>query len=278
MAKWNRGKPANNAKLDMVGKRFGRLIVIEKHPVNTKDGKIRWVCKCDCGKTVVVSGKYLRTGKTLSCGCLRSEANIKRNYRHGGSFRNHKERLYGIYLGIIRRCYETTRKDYPRYGGRGIKMCNEWYTPGDIATGYKNFRKWAYTNGYYDQPKDTPRTLLLSIDRIDSNGPYAPWNCRWLDMYGQSNNRGNFNQFIQVDNEVYTFGEFERLFNLNKGEVINLYKNGWTTDQIIAKVKFPELGLHHTCRKGKEGFNVDKDGFIRLTRKTDQSKARNKYA
>lgn len=277
MAKWNIGQPAPNVKTDMIGKRFGRLVVMERYPENTKDRKAQWVCKCDCGNITVVSGKQLRTGKTSSCGCLRSEANVKRNYKHGGSVRDHRDRLYGIHNDMIRRCYDSRRKSYQRYGARGITVCDEWYTPENRAIGYIKFRSWAYANGYYDQPEDTPKSLMLSIDRIDNDGPYAPWNCRWTNMYDQSSNRGKFNQYIQVDNKIYTFGEFERTFGLNKGAVLAFYTNGWTTDQIVAKVKYPELGLHHSNKKGKSGFNIDKDGFIRLTRKTDQSKARNKY-
>lgn len=274
MAKWNRGKPAPNVKLDMVGKKFGRLTVIERYPENTKDRKAQWICKCDCGKTTVVSGKQLRTGKTLSCGCLRSEANIKRNYKHGGSFRKHKERLYGIYLGMIRRCYETTRKEYSRYGGRGIRICSEWYVPGDVATGYKRFRSWAYANGYYDQPKDTPKSLMLSIDRIDNDGPYAPWNCRWQNMYGQSNNRGKFNKHIQdIDGTVYTYGEFERKYGL-KSNVTSMIGKGWTIDQIINYAHNIDLGLNRLYKQ--DGFIRDKDGFIHLTPHIDQSKARDK--
>lgn len=272
----NKMKNAAHNRKDITGQKFGRLTALYPDGYNS-DKRIMWVCKCDCGNIVRASGKNLRSGNTRSCGCLQKDITAKRNYKHGGAVRYHKDRLYGIHHDMIRRCYDPRRKNYLNYGGRGIRVCDEWYTPEDNSIGYMRFRKWAYTNGYYDQPKDTPKTLMLSIDRIDNDGPYAPWNCKWQNMYGQSNNRGDFNQFIQVDDKVYTFGEFERKFGLHKGAVINFYKSGWTTDQIIAKVLFPELGLHHTCKKGKEGFNIDKDGFIRLTRKTDQSKARNKY-
>lgn len=83
MAKWNKGNPAPNVK-DIIGQKFGRLTVIARHPVNSNDRKARWICKCDCGNEIVVTGKALRKGTTQSCGCLRRETTAKKNYKHGG--------------------------------------------------------------------------------------------------------------------------------------------------------------------------------------------------
>lgn len=280
MAKWNKGQPAHNRNNEMIGKRFGKLVVLAEHPEKDKDKRIQYVCQCDCGNTTITTGKRLRNGTAKSCGCLKSERLSKKNYRHGGAHRSGRERLYGIHRDMIRRCYDPRRNNYAKYGGRGIYVCDEWLKPdGDAVQGYINFRNWAYTNGYYDQPKDTPKSLMLSIDRIDNDGPYAPWNCRWTDMYGQSNNRGDFNQYIQVGDEVYTFGQFEKKFGLHKGRVLMMYKTGWTTSQIVMKALHPELKLHQSKKHHKDRIDhiYDDDGFIRLTKKTDQSKAKNKY-
>lgn len=259
--------------IDLTGRTFDRLHVIKRYSENTKYGQARWVCECKCGNIVIVTGKQLRKGVTRSCGCRQRDSVRKRNFKHGDAYRGHIHRLYGILYDMIRRCYDPRRKSYKDYGERGIYVCDEWHTE-NFVDGYLAFKKWAYANGYYDQPEDTPKNKLLTIDRIDNDGPYAPWNCRWTDMYEQSNNRGKFNQFLKIDGKLYTFGEAERIFGMNKGMVITSYKNGWTTSQIINKMKHPNDGYTHS---NKDGMIRDANGFIRLTPKIDQTGVRNKY-
>jgi hypothetical protein len=163
------------AFINLTNQRFGKLTVIKR--IGTKRGCALWLCLCDCGKATKIPTNLLRNGNTQSCGCIHSQQLIARNKvtaKHGYS---DKERLYNIWHSMRQRCLDSNRKDYHRYGGRGISICCEW-------NDYKIFRDWAMANSYSDK---------LSIDRINVNGNYCPENCRWVDAKTQANNRSTEN-------------------------------------------------------------------------------------
>lgn len=151
---------------DLTGQKFGRLTALERVG-RTKHGDLLWRCKCDCGNEHVTSSDHLKSGCTKSCGCLSGE-------QHHGMWGT---RLFETYKSMKARCCNPNCESYPKYGGRGITICDEWLNPKDGKT---RFFQWALENGYSDD---------LTIDRIDVNGNYEPGNCRWTTRSVQSFNR-----------------------------------------------------------------------------------------
>lgn len=162
------------------GQRFGMLVAIEPIATRNKNrARIKWKCQCDCGKLTVVTSSNLTAGHTKSCGCLNQKLFSERCKSmptiHNGS----KERLYSVWHGMKARCNNPNNKRYPQYGGRGIKICDEW------DEDYSDFRAWALKNGYDPQAQRGAYT----IDRINNDLGYSPENCRWITNKEQQKNK-----------------------------------------------------------------------------------------
>lgn len=123
-----------------------------------------------------------------------------------------KTRINNIYHSMKERCYCETHNTYKRYGGRGIKVCDEWLG----KYGFRNFYNWAMLNGYSE---------TLTIDRIDVNGNYEPSNCRWITNKEQCNNKRN-NRYIEIDGETLTFRQWCDKYNISPGAVYGRMNKG----------------------------------------------------
>jgi hypothetical protein len=151
---------------DLVGRKFNRLTVT-KYLGKRSHGKHWWACECDCGGYVELNTSRL-TGNspTISCGCFRKEtltSNRADPTKHG----LHKHKLYGIYYGMLGRCYNPKNCRYQYYGQLGVQVCQEW------RDSFLTFYDWATSNGWSDS---------LSIDRLDASGNYYPSNCEWVSV------------------------------------------------------------------------------------------------
>lgn len=188
---------------DLIDRHFGRLTVIDYAGVHVSPGGTKrkmWKCKCECGNVTTVNTSNLLNGSTKSCGCWKYQKMKENNTIHNGSH----DRLYGIWKGMKRRCNSCKDSHYESYGGKGIKVCDEW-------NDYANFKKWAYANGYDDSAEYGDCT----IDRIDNNGDYSPSNCRWVNRTIQANNTSR-NRYVEFQGRRLTIAEFARAMNIDK--------------------------------------------------------------
>src|SRR6478752_1243401 len=122
---------------DRTGERYGLLVAIS---ISGKDdsGHYLWLCKCDCGNTKDVLGSNLASGRVNSCGCLAMAVRETMHLTHGMT----KTRLYNIWSCMIQRCEYVGSINYHLYGGRGIKVCEEW------RSSFIAFKTWALKNNY----------------------------------------------------------------------------------------------------------------------------------
>lgn len=151
---------SSNNSLKLLGKRFGRLVVICFHGYSKGHGY--WVCKCDCGKTKVILGSSLNRGLSRSCACLVVDVNS--THKMSQSNNGRPPRLYRIWSAMKYRCSNPKNSGYRWYGAKGITVCKEWLS-------YINFYSWAITHSYSDN---------LTIDRKNSKMNYCPENCQWI--------------------------------------------------------------------------------------------------
>lgn len=187
-------------KENLVGLRYGKLTVIRRDGSN-KHRNAMWLCRCDCSREISVSTNSLNTGHYVTCGrciCERTASGKKKG-----------EPIQSVFSGMKDRCYNEKCKSFKRYGGRGIKICDEW------LCSRESFELWARSSGYAHG---------LTIDRMDNDGPYSPDNCRWVDLSVQANNKSS-NHIMVVDGikmnvtecaKHYGIGRSLLYFRLNK--------------------------------------------------------------
>lgn len=209
--------------LDLIGKRFGRLVVISRSN-NTKNGKSQWLCRCDCGEEKIINSSDLQSGNTKSCGCLHKEFASKigkLNKKHGHAKHGKESKTYKAWRGMLERCNNKNNIGYKYYGERKIIVCNRW-SP-DRGGSFKNFLE--------DMGKCPGKEY--SIDRINNNKGYYKENCRWATNFQQHRNMRS-NIMIPFDKKFLCLKDYCKENNLSYNTILNrINKLGWSLKKAL---------------------------------------------
>jgi len=208
--------------LDLTNQKFGNLTAIK---IAKRNNGAFWLCVCDCGNQNIVRASYLRNGQIKSCGCKQKQQALL-------NLQNRQRRLYWIdteirrslhqmYQNMVRRCYSPENNRYDNYGGRGIRVCDEWIG----AQGRERFYRWAIANGYEKN---------LQIDRINVDDDYSEINCRFVNRTAQANNKTN-NKVIIWRGESKTMAEWAREFNISYAAMQHRVARNWPMERIASQ-------------------------------------------
>jgi hypothetical protein len=162
---------------DLSGMRFGRLLATLRGKTD-KGGNVFWHCLCDCGNSIEVKGARLKSEETRSCGCFQKQRVSEVN----GSHRKTHSPEYRSWASMIARCENPKYHHFHRYGGRGIKICDNW------RNSFENF-----LSDMGNRP-----SLSHTLDRINNDGNYEPANCRWATKLEQRHNQSRVIEFRRV--------------------------------------------------------------------------------
>ena len=172
--------------------------------------------KCYCGKEFITSISPIKRNITKSCGCYNTKKRIERATKHGLS----KHPLYGQWQDVKNRCNNPNTTGYYLYGGRGIKVCEEW------ATSFLPFYNWAMENGW---------KRGLSVDRRNGNGNYEPSNCRLATSSQQARNTRR-NVIVEYKDKKFCMADLCDEFNLNyKNTYHRITILGWSIERAVTE-------------------------------------------
>lgn len=204
------GRPEN-----LLGRKFGRLSVIGDVPSLRRQGGTRkhWLCQCDCGKQAVVQADHLRSGHTVSCGCI--WADICRKHGHGHDENGQQSRTYKAWVNMRSRVSGLYDQYDTSYLLKGIKVCETWSDSFE-----------AFLSDMGECPAG------MSLDRIDNNGNYEPSNCRWATIDQQNENR-DCTRFIEFRGERMLFLTACSRFKIHPATLQHRLARGMTAEEAL---------------------------------------------
>ena len=197
-----------------VGDKFNRLTAI-KFSYRNAHGSQHWFFRCDCGNEKIIMVDNVKRSKSKSCGCLKKEQGKKLgeiNLKHGMT----KTRTFKSWGNLKQRCLNKNDKGYKNYGGRGIKVCDEWLE-------FENF---------YCDMGECPAGK--SIDRKNNDKGYYKSNCRWATREEQNNNKRN-NRFLIYDGKKQTTRQWARELGINPNTISTRIYRGWSVERALSK-------------------------------------------
>lgn len=186
----------------VVGKRYGRLLVVSKAEIVKfrKGAQRKYLCKCDCGNEIAVLSSNLKNNSTRSCGCLNQECRINNNTTHGMSY----TRIHRIWRGMKGRCNVSKNPRYSDYGGRGITYDKKWET----------------FEGFFED-MGVSYEEELSLERTDCNGNYCKENCTWIPLKEQAKNTRK-SRFLEYKGKKLILADWANL--LSKKYNVGFYR------------------------------------------------------
>lgn len=196
-------------RLDLVGKKFGKLLVLEKSEERTKYGAVLWLCSCECGKSRLAISSNLTSGTATSCGCESYET----RKLHGMT----KTRTFKSWESMKQRCLNKNAPDYPHYGARGITIDERWAA---------NFNSFLEDMG--ERPVDK------TLDRKNVNGNYEPSNCRWATRSEQQRNKTN-SLLIEWQGVARGAADWSDLVGIPAKIIFDRIRAGWTPSDALTK-------------------------------------------
>lgn len=156
------------------------------------------------------------------------------SYRHGQSPRGAQTNIYRRWQHMIQRCHNPNDRDYPRYGARGIAVCDRWRSADETHTGFE----------YFLADMGPPPSPSHSIDRLDVNGDYSPTNCRWATPTEQANNRRS-TKMITVDGETKPLSVWCKEYGIGSKTVLYRLKHMGMTHTQAIKTPLTWTRNHH---------------------------------
>jgi hypothetical protein len=192
------------AFLNLSGRTFARWTVVERAP--NLGRHVRWLCRCECGNTGMISSSNLVSGKSRSCGCLHSEIITTHDMTNTPE--------HATWISMRSRCYTKSSGGYRYYGARGIKVCERW----------QSFENFLADMG--NRPEGH------SLDRIDPHGDYSPENCRWATDETQNNNQRS-SRYLIFDGKTQTVAQWAREAGLSKSTLLGRLKWGWPIEDAL---------------------------------------------